>query len=186
MSELGDLATSIWDNEFGDATGASQRTNEINSISGWLAGNIGLLNTLIYKSFSGDANGDVCPVGTFKLEEQDIYSQIYLKHFYEKKARNVLRGIDGSLNSDIDWIRLREGDSLIVRNNKTDVSWIRLREGDSLIVRNNKTDVSKLYLSMAKDAAEELKDLVYYYNSYQAAPRQVAGNDGNHFVSGTQ
>jgi subtilase family serine protease len=166
MSELGDLATSIWDNEFGDATGASQRTNEINSISGWLAGNIGLLNTLIYKSFSGDANGDVCPVGTFKLEEQDIYSQIYLKHFYEKKARNVLRGIDGSLNSDIDWIRLREG--------------------DSLIVRNNKTDVSKLYLSMAKDAAEELKDLVYYYNSYQAAPRQVAGNDGNHFVSGTQ
>jgi len=166
MSELGDLATSIWDNEFGDATGASQRTNEINSISGWLAGNIGLLNTLIYKSFSGDANGDVCPVGTFKLEEQDIYSQIYLKHFYEKKARNVLRGIDGSLNSDIDWIRLREG--------------------DSLIVRNNKTDVSKLYLSMAKDAAEELKDLVYYYNSYQAAPRQVAGNDGNHFVSGMQ
>lgn len=166
MSELGDLATSIWDNEFGDATGASQRTNEINSISGWLAGNIGLLNTLIYKSFSGDANGDVCPVGTFKLEEQDIYSQIYLKHFYEKKARNVLRGIDGSLNSDIDWIRLREG--------------------DSLIVRNNKTDVSKLYLTMAKDAAEELKDLVYYYNSYQAAPRQVAGNDGNHFVSGTQ
>ena len=166
MSELGDLATSIWDNEFGDATGASQRTNEINSISGWLAGNIGLLNTLIYKSFSGDANGDVCPVGTFKLEEQDIYSQIYLKHFYEKKARNVLRGIDGSLNSDIDWIRLREG--------------------DSLIVRNNKTDVSKLYLSMAKDAAEELIDLVYYYNSYQAAPRQVAGNDGNHFVSGTQ
>lgn len=164
MSELGDLATSIWDNEFGDATGASQRTNEINSISGWLAGNIGLLNTLIYKSFSGDANGDVCPVGTFKLEEQDIYSQIYLKHFYEKKARNVLRGIDGSLNSDIDWIRLREG--------------------DSLIVRNNKTDVSKLYLSMAKDAAEELKDLVYYYNSYQAAPRQVAGNDGNYFVSG--
>ena len=166
MSELGDLATSIWDNEFGDATGASQRTNEINSISGWLAGNIGLLNTLIYKSFSGDANGDVCPVGTFKLEEQDIYSQIYLKHFYEKKARNVLRGIDGSLNSDIDWNRLREG--------------------DSLIVRNNKTDVSKLYLTMAKDAAEELKDLVYYYNSYQAAPRQVAGNDGNHFVSGTQ
>jgi subtilase family serine protease len=166
MSELGDLATSIWDNEFGDATGASQRTNEINSISGWLAGNIGLLNTLIYKSFSGDANGDVCPVGAFKLEEQDIYSQIYLKHFYEKKARNVLRGIDGSLNSDIDWIRLREG--------------------DSLIVRNNKTDVSKLYLTMAKDAAEELKDLVYYYNSYQAAPRQVAGNDGNHFVSGTQ
>ena len=166
MSELGDLATSIWDNEFGDATGASQRTNEINSISGWLAGHIGLLNTLIYKSFSGDANGDVCPVGTFKLEEQDIYSQIYLKHFYEKKARNVLRGIDGSLNSDIDWIRLREG--------------------DSLIVRNNKTDVSKLYLSMAKDAAEELKDLVDYYNSYQAAPRQVAGNDGNHFVSGTQ
>lgn len=164
MSDIGDLATSIWDNEFGDATGAAQRTNEINSISGWLAGNVGMLNTLIYKSFSGDTNGNICPTGTFKLEEQDIYTQVYLKHFYEKKGRNVLRGIDGSLNSDIDWIRLREG--------------------DSLIVRSNKTDVAKLYLSMAKEAGEELKDLVYYYNLYQAAPRQVAGNDGNYFVSG--
>jgi hypothetical protein len=166
MSEIGDLATSIWDNEFGDATGAAQRINEINSISGWLSANIGTLNTVIYKSFSGDSNGDVIPTGSFKLEEQDIYSKIYLKHFYEKKARNVLRGIDGSLNDDIDWIRLREG--------------------DSLIVRSNKTDVSKIYLGLAKDAAKDLQDLIHSYNMYQAAPIQVAGEDGNDFISGNR
>jgi hypothetical protein len=164
MSDIGDLAVSIWDTEFGDATGAAQRTSEISNISGWLGANVGMLNTVIYKSFSGNAEGNVLPSETFKLEEQDIYTQLYLKHFYDKKARNVLRGIDGSLNSDIDWIRLREG--------------------DSLIVRSNKTDVAKLYLSMAKDAAEELENLVYSYNFYQAVPRQVAGNDGNYFVSG--
>ena len=164
MSDIGDLATSIWDTEFGDATGAAQRTTAIAGISGWLAANVGLLNTVIYKSFSGNAEGNMCPSGKFKLEEQEIYTQLYLKHFYDKKARNVLRGIDGSLNNDIDWIRRREG--------------------DSLIVRSNKTDVAKLYLSLAKEAAEELKDLIYYYNSYQAVPRQVAGADGAWGVSG--
>lgn len=166
MSDIGDLATSIWDTEFGDATGAAQRTSEISAISGWLGANVGMLNTVIYKAFSGDSNGNICPTETFRLEEQDIYTQIYLKHFYEKKGRNVLRGIDGSLNNDIDWIRLREG--------------------DSLIVRSNKTDVAKLYLSMAKEAGEELKDLVYSYNSYQAAPRQAAGIDGSYLLTGAR
>ena len=164
MSDIGDLATSIWDNEFGDATGAAMRTAEISSISGWLGANIGLLNTWIYSSYSGNSAGNILPAGTFKLEEQDIYTQLYLKHFYEKKGRNVLRGIDGSLNNDIDWVRLREG--------------------DSLIVRNNKTDVAKLYLSLAKEAEEELKDLTHYYNSYKSPPRQVAGDDGNTSRSG--
>lgn len=158
MSDIGDLATSIWDTEFGDATGAAHRTSQISSISGWLQANVGLLNNVIYSSFSGDASGDMKPAGKFKLEEQDIYTQLYLKHYYDKKARNVLRGIDGSLNNDIDWIRLKEG--------------------DSLIVRSNKTDVAKLYLSLAKEAGEELKNLIYYYNLYQARPRQVAGTDG--------
>ena len=164
MSDIGDLATSIWDTEFGDATGAAMRTAEIASISGWLEANVGLLNNWIYSSYSGTPAGNIVPSGTFKLEEQDIYTQLYLKHFYEKKGRNVLRGIDGSLNNDIDWIRLKEG--------------------DSLIVRSNKTDVAKLYLSLAKEAEQELKSLTYYYNSYKAAPRQVAGDDGNTSQSG--
>ena len=164
MSDIGDLATSIWDNEFGDATGAAMRTAEINSISGWLAANIGLLNTWIYSTYSGTTPGNIVPSGKFELEEQEIYTQLYLKHFYEKKSRNVLRGIDGSLNNDIDWIRLREG--------------------DSLIVRSNKVDVAKLYLSLAKEAEAELKDLTYYYNSYKSPPRQVAGDDGATNYSG--
>lgn len=165
MNDIGDLATSIWDNEFGDETGAAHRTSEISSISGWLSANVGQLNNYIYTSFSGASNGQMYPLGQFMLEEQNIFTQIYLSHYYKKKGRNVLRGIDGTLNSDIDWIRLKEG--------------------DSLIVRSNKTDVSKIYLDLSKEADEKLKGLVYYYNLYQAKPRQVAGRDGEGNVSGS-
>tara|TARA_B100000085_G_C18247235_1_gene392448 strand:- start:51 stop:575 length:525 start_codon:yes stop_codon:yes gene_type:complete len=165
MNDIGNLATSIWDNEFGDETGAAHRTSEISSISGWLGANVGQLNNYIYTAFSGASDGQMYPVGEFQLEEQNIFTQIYLSHYYKKKARNVLRGIDGSLNSDIDWIRLKEG--------------------DSLIVRSNKTDVSKVYLNLSKEADEKLTNLVYYYNIYQAKPRQVAGRDGDVGPSGS-
>ena len=161
MSDIGGLATRIWDTEFGDETGAAHRTTNISSISGWLQANVGQLNNYIYTAFSGQSNGTMFPTGAFKLEEQNIYTEIYLAHYYKKKSRNVLRGIDGTLSTDIDWIRLREG--------------------DSLIVRSNKVDVSKVYISLAKEADQKLKNLVYYYNLYQAAPRQVGGQDGNPF-----
>jgi len=164
MNDIGNLATSIWDTEFGDETGVAHRTAEISSISGWLSANVGQLNNYIYTSFSGASDGQMYPAGQFRLEEQNIFTQVYLTYYYKKKARNVLRGIDGSLNSDIDWIRLKEG--------------------DSLIVRSNKTDVSKVYLSLSKEADEKLTNLVYYYNLYQAKPRQVAGEDGNPSPSG--
>lgn len=164
MNDIGNLATSIWDNEFGDETGALHRTSEISSISGWLSANVGQLNNYIYTSFSGASDGQMYPVGEFQLEEQNIFSQIYLSHYYKKQSRNVLRGIDGSLNNDIDWIRLKEG--------------------DSLIVRSNKTDVSKIYRDLGKESDEKLKNLVYYYNLYQSKPRQVAGRDGDFEISG--
>ena len=57
-------------------------------------------------------------------------------------------------------------------------------EGDTTIVRTNKVDLSRVYRNLAKDAAEEIKELVYAYNSYQAQPVQTAGFDGG-FVSGS-
>ena len=78
---------------------------------------------------------------------------MYLKHFYTKKARNVLKGIDSS------------------------VDFISLREGDSMITRTNKNEIAKTYRAMAKDVTEELEKSVYAYNYYQAKPRQVVGSD---------
>jgi hypothetical protein len=87
------------------------------------------------------------------LEESGIYKKLYLKHFYQKKARNVLKGIDSS------------------------VDFISLREGDSMITRTNKNEIAKTYRGMAKDAEEDLEKAVYAYNYYNAVPRQVAGGD---------
>ena len=72
MSNIGTLATSIFENEF-DSTGVT-----VVSISGWLENNIGQLNNLLYKSFSG-ISGEVPGLG---LEEQNIYKELYLYHYY--------------------------------------------------------------------------------------------------------
>lgn len=96
----------------------------------------------------------------FLLEEENILTQLYLKDYYNKQARSVLvGGATGSLD------------------------WTRLTEGDTTIVRSNKIDIARGYRNLSKDATEQLKDLVYSYNSYQAMPRQTAGIDGG-FISG--
>ena len=153
MNDFKTLADSVFVNEFDSDTSMATQTQ----VSGWFENNVGELNTLLFTSFSGSGIGTnvarIQPAGTFGLEESGIYKQIYLKHFYQKKARNVLKGIDSS------------------------VDFITLREGDSMITRTNKNEIAKTYRGMAKDANEELDKLVYAYNFYQAKPRQVAGSE---------
>jgi hypothetical protein len=152
MSNIGEIATRVYDNEFDDAPTQLEREFKIESISGWLGANVGQFNNLTYQSFG---TGD-----DFLLEEENILTQLYLKDYYNKQARSVLvGGATGSLD------------------------WTRLTEGDTTIVRSNKIDIARGYRNLSKDATEQLKDLVYSYNSYQAMPRQTAGIDGG-FVSG--
>ena len=148
MNQIGQLASDIYDNELDNATTELGREREVEKISGWLLANEGLLNTLIYTNFSGVNPG-------FKQEEADIYKQIYLSHYYKKSSRDTLRVITSE-----------------------SVDWIRLSEGDTTIVRNNKNEIAKTYLSLAKDAEEQIKQLVYSYTLYGARPLQVAGLDG--------
>ena len=146
------LANSVFVNEFESYTDMAT----LSQISGWFENNIGELNTLIFTSFSGSGEaGKSSHVFHPKmgLEESGIYKKLYLKHFYQKKARNVLKGIDSS------------------------VDFISLREGDSMITRTNKNEIAKTYRGMAKDAEEDLEKAVYAYNYYNAVPRQVAGGD---------
>mgnify|MGYP003111240063 CR=1 FL=1 len=162
------IATGIYNDEFDSDTGYAT----LSSISGWLANNVGLLNTLIYQSFSGSGqatsdntngyNDDTIlqPSGNFRFEEADIYKQIYLTNYYTKKARAVLKGIDSS------------------------VDFISLREGDSMITRTNKNEIAKTYRGFAKDAQEALDLLVAKYSIYGAAPVQVAGTDASVDASG--
>jgi hypothetical protein len=147
MSDIGEIATRIYDNEFDDAPTELEREFKIEAISGWLEANIGQFNNLTYQSFG---TGD-----SFLQEEENIMTQLYLKDYYAKQARSVLIGATTGT-----------------------MEWTRLTEGDTTIVRNNTIDFAREYKNLAKHAAEELKHLVYSYNSYQAMPRQTAGIDG--------
>lgn len=143
MSQIEDLATSIYVTEF-DSTGVT-----IEAVSGWLDTNLGQLNNLLFTSFSGD-NGNI---SGFNLEEQAIYKQMYLNHYYTKQTRNTIRGIA----------------------NDTDGNILSVRDGDNAITFVNKNEVSKVYKSLAQDARSELQSLVVNYNGYQSSPRQVGG-----------
>jgi len=151
-----DLADEIFGNEFEYDSGYAQ----FYYISGWLASNVGLLNTKIYSQYSVQ-NSNFEPTGLFQQEERSIYKQMYLYEFYTKKTRQVLRGVDSS------------------------VDFVTLREGDTMITRTNKNELAKTYRGLANDAREEMERLVSSYNIYQAAPVQVAGEDGSPIFTGS-
>jgi hypothetical protein len=153
MSNIGDLANSIYINEF-DSTGVT-----VDAISGWLENNIGQLNNVLYTSFSGE-NGTVSGLN---LEEQNIYKQMYLYHYYTKQTRNTIRGIANDTNGNI----------------------ISVRDGDNAITFVNKNEVSKVYRSLAQDAYEGLQSSITSYNIYNASPKQVGGIESLPLQSGT-
>ena len=150
------LADEIFANEFEYDSGYAH----FYYISGWLANNVGMLNNRIFTSFEVSGS-NFTPTGKFKQEERSIYKQMYLYEFYTKKTRQVLRGVDSQ------------------------VDFVSLREGDSMITRTNKNELAKTYRGLANDAKEELEKLITSYNMYQAEPVQVAGEDGRtYFPSG--
>jgi hypothetical protein len=151
-----DLADEIFANEFEYDSGYAQ----FYFISGWLANNVGQLNNRIYSSFEVE-NGNFMPSGAFRQEERAIYKQMYLYEFYTKKTRQVLRGVDSA------------------------VDFISLREGDTAITRTNKNELAKTYRTLANDAMQELDKLITSYTIYQAAPLQVAGEDGSPLYTGS-
>tara|TARA_R110000824_G_scaffold149738_1_gene320050 strand:+ start:10837 stop:11337 length:501 start_codon:yes stop_codon:yes gene_type:complete len=154
MYTLGNIATNIYSSEFDDEPTEPKKEAKIQAISGWLDANLGQFNNLCYSSFG---TGD----STFALEEESILTQLYLRDWYVRQARVILaQGATGALD------------------------WSRLSEGDTTIVRTNRIDLSRTYRSLSKDSSEELTQLIYSYNSFQAQPRQTAGFDGG-FVSGS-
>ena len=149
-TQLGVLATKIYDEEIGFHTSGSARTTEIGLIANWLEGHLGELNNLIFTSFSGYS-----PDG-FNLEEQSIIRELYLSEYNRKAHRRVLRGIDGSDGSP---------------------DFQVIREGDSMIQKSNKNVTAKSYREAYLDSQERVKNLVYAYNLYGAKPSQVYGAD---------
>jgi hypothetical protein len=88
-------------------------------------------------------------------EETAIYQKIFELDFYNKQARNTLKGAAGYAGGD----------------------WVSLREGDSSITRANKNEVAKSYKSLANDTKQELDKMIQSYLKFRATPQQVVGDD---------
>ena len=164
MNQLGTLGYTIWDTEFGDHTGAADRVSKAVLISGYLEANLGQLNVLINKDYELLTGTDtISPV--FKYEENVIFTQVYLKDYYAKQARNVLRDMINTAAANTgaaQWTELREGDTYIKRD---------------IASTNVKTESSRQLQRASQDAGDRLREMVHSYNLYGSLPIQVAGKD---------
>jgi len=153
MSVLEDLASGIVVTEFDSDTGIAT----VASVSGWLFENLGKLNTYIYTDFTG--NGASGTYGVIDIEAQNILKELYLNNYYNKEARNALRGI---INSNV------SGDNVLA-----------LKDGESSVTFVNRNEVSKVYRGLAADSMDNVVRMAGQYNIYQAEPRQLGGIDGS-------
>ena len=150
---LEDLASGIVVTEFGGDTGIVTVSN----VSGWLYENLGQVNTYLYTDFSGyEASGTD---GTMDIEAQNIFKELYLSNYYNREARNALRGIVSSAVS---------GDNVL-----------SLKDGESAVTFVNRNEVSKVYRGLANDCMGKVTRLAAQYNIYQAQPRQLGGIDAS-------
>ena len=150
---LEDLASGIVTTEFDGDTGIAT----VASVSGWLYENLGQVNTYLYTNFSGDnATGTY---GFMDIEAQNVLKELYLSNYYNKEARNALRGITKSSVS---------GDNVL-----------SLRDGESAVTFINRNEVSKVCRGLANDCMNKVTQMAAQYNIYQAQPRQLGGIDAS-------
>ena len=97
--------------------------------------------------------------GEMDIEAQNVLKELYLCNYYNKQARNALRGIASSTVS---------GDNIL-----------SLKDGESSVTFVNRNEVSKVYRGLAKDSMDNVVRLSAQYNIYQAEPRQLGGIDGS-------
>lgn len=160
MNELGSIASDIVTYSFPDDTGRFPVTY----VSGWLRTHIGDLNSLTHEDFYIDTTGGIGPSGLL-LEERSIFMSMYEIDYYQRSARETLRGLTWSSSSFADSITM-------------------VREGDSSIQKVSKVSISKSFGDLARDAQDRLNNLIFQYNSTKCSPNSLAGEDGIEFRAG--
>jgi hypothetical protein len=155
MNDLGSLATEIVTYSFPSDTGRFP----VSYVSGWLESRIGEFNGLTNEEFYIDETGAFGPSGIFPVEE-DIFKLIYEINYYDRAAREALRGVIwGGAGSVSDSVTM-------------------VKEGDTTIQKVSKHQVSRTFAEFSRDARDRLGDLLFQYNRLKASPVQVAGTDG--------
>ena len=165
LNQIGEIASGVMEYDFDYITGTAEKSAMLTTTSGCLSGTLGQLNVLINQSF-GYTGIDGNPSPKLQEEEKEILVQIYIKDYYFKEARRVLRGLydetSASAMGSSDWTVLKEGDTTIQR---------------STFGAKERSSAAREYREMAREADEKITELVYAYNLYGAQPRQVAGAD---------
>jgi hypothetical protein len=155
------------------STGLWQEIGEPSSVSvSYISGKLvsdallGKLGSLTYKCYSGVSG---CIEPALDNGEQGIYSALYLSDYYKKQVSSYLgaAGVKRVLS---------------------------VSEGDSKLSFSNSTSEAKLVKDLAKDYAEQAKELADLYNRGLSTARDVsfytidpyvrAGNDNNNFGPG--
>jgi len=160
MNDLGKLATKIVEVEFPEDVCRFP----LSYVSGWLESNLGDLNILLNEEFEIDESGNFLP--PLCPEEETIFTELYIINYYEKKSRDVLRGITDTSSTS--------GGGL---------DWVLLKEGDTTIQRQNKNSVARTLNLFKTDSISRLDQLVAKYNIYRSSPLQVYGRDENNTTS---
>jgi hypothetical protein len=158
MNDFGNLAYKIVKYEFKDDVSRFP----ISYVSGWLETNLGELNGLIHEDYHINESGNIAPSSLSNVEE-NIFSYLYQINYYDKAARESLRGIVWS-----------NGNGVID-------DWTSIKEGDSSIQRQSKNSISKTYMELSRESRKRLNELIYQHNSTKSSPLQVAGDDGYYY-----
>mgnify|MGYP001215387420 FL=1 len=171
MNALGALAYATWDTEFGDHSDALEREQQALLISGYYEANLGQLNILLNTNFKLNNQGSIEP--DLKYEEKAIFNQIYLKDYYKKQSRNILRSA-ANVSSSLSQSQSDPSSTL--------TDWTTLQEGDTVIRRNvtspsSKNETARIMGNAAAEANELLHKMIHSYNMYGSVPVQVLGGE---------
>lgn len=138
-----EIATGIFDTEFAGDTGIAT----VSQISGWLSYNVGQLNVLLHENFTGEN-----PDG-FSDAAGSIFSDLYMISYYDRTARNALRGVISTASDNV----------------------LSIADGDNRISFVNKNEVAKVYKGFSSDLRLGLTEKTNKYCMYKSAPLQVGG-----------
>ena len=151
MNDFGQLASGIIAYDYSDEISRFP----LSYVSGWLETNLGEFNGITHEEFYIDDSGNIGPSGLLPVEKQ-IYTSLFDIHYYEKMARDVLRGVVYSNSGSL----------------------LTLKEGDTTIQFQNKNALANSLRGYGDDARMKLESLVGQYNYQKSSPLQVAGEDG--------
>lgn len=146
--QITDLADLIWRDELNET---DQTT--VPEIAYWLRNNgLGRLNDLIHTSFTVDSDTQEIAQNSFGVEEAIILAQLYLIKYFQKQSSDFLGAVG-------------------VRDT------IEYSENGMTIRKLNRTEQSKVWLELAKQARNDLKDLITGYKISKSTPRSIEGEE---------